>query len=316
MTWLVAGLGLVIYAPTLRWTALVYEDSIASPPRWPHLTLSFSRELANWPIETVTGMHVAALVVHILVACAVGALAWRLGAQRWSWVAAAVFVSHPIQVDTVAYVATRAELMSTGLIVLALLGVWTPNWWARIGGVAGGLLALNAKETAVVWVALAVLFWLPMWRIRYWAPVAVAIGIAAMWMVVTYASTRTAVDYFWPAYWTGQSLSLMRLLTATGTGIGLRVDADIHPWLAYPAAVFAPVTVAAVTVAAVACWVRGRAWWAFGWLWIVIVLAPRFALKLGEWLADYHWYLPMVGVSVAVALTIEAWTARDVHQEV
>ena len=87
--------------------------------------------------------------------------AWRFGVTSLgAWVAAAVWLLLPLTGELAAYAKARAdELVLVGVLLAAIAA--TGRWWrgwALVGIVAGGIVAVGAKQAGVV-VLLLVPFW-------------------------------------------------------------------------------------------------------------------------------------------------------------
>jgi len=108
--------------------------------------------------------RVVALALHL--AAVVAAFAWVAGlllraghprARALALIVAALFALHPIQVDAVAYVSQRAEVLSAllSLLALLLLDVAARRWRAWTGamawlaGTAAWIVAMGAKAVAI-----------------------------------------------------------------------------------------------------------------------------------------------------------------------
>ena len=54
-----------------------------------------------------------------------------------------------------------------------------------------------------------------------------------------------------------------------------------------------------------AWWMRKRWPWAtFGVFWAVLALAGRFVVPIGEYINEHQWYVPMIGISLALAAVL------------
>lgn len=154
-------------------------DSFASAWRWvtepeatsslreanyrPVLVASFALDVALWGRDPA-GFHATNLAIHLAVVLLAFLLALRLWQHPWSAVAAAaVLALHPINAEAVNYVSARSSLLATAL-TLAALWVWDvrertgPKIARSAASLALGLLALGAKESAVI-LPLLIVIW-------------------------------------------------------------------------------------------------------------------------------------------------------------
>lgn len=138
----------------------------------PVTILSFALERAATGVPDAHVSHAVDVLLHAGVAVLLYLLAHRLGAGRFGAVAAGVlFAVHPIHVEPVASVVGRAELLAAFFVLLGLLALSAARSrgdGSRAGGLraralswtagAALLLALGAKEVAVVGLPLFALF--------------------------------------------------------------------------------------------------------------------------------------------------------------
>jgi tetratricopeptide (TPR) repeat protein len=119
---------------TVRWALTVHQ-----PANWHPLTLlSHALDCELFGLEPA-GHHATSVLLHALNAVLLFLLLARAtGAPGRSWLVAALFAFHPLNVESVAWVAERKNLLST-LLMLVSLAAW--GWYARRPGLARYLLA-------------------------------------------------------------------------------------------------------------------------------------------------------------------------------
>src|SRR5947207_2304282 len=141
--------------------------SLDSPSQYFPFTYStFRIEHALWGLNT-TGYHWVNLLLHIGNALLVWAVLARLRVPG-SWLAAAIFALHPVQVESVAWITERKNVLMGFFFLLTLLG-----WIAFVGertrrrwifyclALIFYVLALSAKATACTLpAALFLILWL------------------------------------------------------------------------------------------------------------------------------------------------------------
>ena len=133
------------YLPAMLWGGLIWDDPIWSESQavlqwsglstiwswpsliegekhyWPLTYTTFWMEHKIWGLEPA-GYHIVNVVLHLLNSL----LLWRLLlhlAIPGAWVVAAVFAVHPLQVESVAWIIERKDVLS-GLFYLTAFAVW------------------------------------------------------------------------------------------------------------------------------------------------------------------------------------------------
>ena len=223
-------LAAICYLPAMLWGGFVWDDyiwyqsqavlewsglgaiwswpSIIEEERhyWPLTYSTFWLEHKIWGLEP-TGYHVVNVLLHLLNSLLLWRLLLRLAAPG-AWVVAAVFVAHPLNVESVAWIIERKDVLS-GLFYLTAMLVWLrflqqPRPWRY--GLAlllfvAGLLSKSIVVTLPV--ALLIVQWWKTGRItgkvlQHLAPfflVALLITVADLY---SYDSGRHDFDYSWP----------------------------------------------------------------------------------------------------------------------
>lgn len=323
-----------VYAP-LRSAPMVHEDvrylSAVSLP----LTLGPSGRAATWASFRVTpdapSAHVGNVALHLVNGALVAGVGSALAGPWAGVLAASVFLLHPLQVEAVAYITGRADLLVTGFTLIAL---WCALTWTDRGGVwrlvvlahalAGAALS---KEIGVIAVPL-VGFTVAAWRRREWAAelltgglCVVAAVLACLWSGSLAAWLETpahlgGMAHTWPMYARLQATQLAELLTLAVWPAGLSID---HDPVAVPLALQGVAVALVLGLIALVVWAWRRhpmVAWALGF--VLIAVAPRFVVGSSEFLKEYQFVLATVGLSVwlgsAVASSLSApvWRERIV----
>lgn len=298
---LLATLTALVYRQALH-NPFVYEDfasieaapistswiaALTHPGRW----LSQATFARRAPVD-----HAVNLGLHLFVGALLGALAFELGIASW-WLASALFWLHPLNIEAVAYAASRTDLLMALGVLIACLGVARKVLGMML---LGGLLAMLAKESGVAVVPLVMLtaWYTSPLTLRGFAPVA-AVGALA---VFASRGLQLALDvnhsgHVAPVEWA----ALMATATVHMAGLvvwprGLTIEHDVHlSW-----------------TAATALWVSGmfmlgwtserRPRWAFGLVWALLALAPRFVVQTPlSVLPEHQMYVPMIGICLWAA---------------
>lgn len=294
---------LAVYAPTLR-HGFVYEDG-----RDAHLTLDPARyglsELMQMPYRSTAklskaldialfgiqpwGFHLGSMLWHGLNVVLLFAVAWLILPPWGAVLAAGVFALHPIQVEAVAYVSARPDLVTTTGVLLALLSASLGSF---TGAVCGVLFACLSKETSIVAWGLV-----PLWAawtsaafpVKRWIWCVAGCGAVGLFFLRFYFGALTVS----PTLAGAQLAAIWRLLALVPVPYGFTVD---HDWAAVaglgPLALVGSLGLTAWAVTE--GWTR-RSWLAFAWLWTLLALAPRLFVSLQEGLHEHHMMIPLIG---------------------
>ncbi len=128
----------------------------------PLTTVTYLVDYALWRLNPI-GYHISSVLLHILVALAVYWLLLLLSRDRLlSLVAALLYVLHPIQTETVAYISGRPDSLAA-LCLLGCLISYLKNLGSRrlsfsILTIVFYLLALLSRENSVILPALILLY--------------------------------------------------------------------------------------------------------------------------------------------------------------
>jgi tetratricopeptide (TPR) repeat protein len=221
-----AALAVLAYAPTFRaglvwndadyvtsaglrsWAGLgrIWTEVGATEQYYPVLHSAFWLQYRAWG-DAPLGYHVVNLGLHLAAAGLFG-LALRRLRVAGAWLGAAIFVLHPVCVESVAWVSEQKNTLSTVFFLGAALAYFRFNerrawgWYAAATGLF--LAALLSKSlTAVLPPALLVVSW---WRegklewrkhvlpLAPWFAVGAAVGLFTAWVEHTYLGA-TGADF-------------------------------------------------------------------------------------------------------------------------
>jgi protein O-mannosyl-transferase len=341
------GLTAIPYAQSLRFGFVTWDDpeyvtrnvQVRRGLTLAGVASAFSTgEIANWqPLVTLShmldcqlygldpaGHHATNAVIHAANAVVLFLALESMTAAAWpsAWVAA-LFALHPLQVEAVAWISSRKDVLSA---LFGFLAVWAYGAYARQGGIARYLLtalllaaSLMSKPMLVTLPALLVLldYW-PLGRLRdvrdvprmiveklpllllSAGSIAVTLAVQARaWSVSTVPvlplgervtnATMSYVRYLGKVLWPSP-LSLLYPHPNLPGGT---------PWTAWQLA-----TAAVILVVVSALVLRsGRDYAIVGWLWYVVGILPVSGLVPSgfEAMADRFMYVPIVGLLVIVA---------------
>jgi tetratricopeptide (TPR) repeat protein len=337
---------LALYSPTLHNGFVNYDDPayvtanahIRQGLSWSNIRWAFTATVeANWhPLTWIShmadvqffglnpaGHHVVSILLHVINVLLLFFLLHRAtGYTMRSAVVAALFAVHPLNVETVAWVAERKSLLCTLFFLLAL---WAYGWYVRQPGVARYLsvallfaLGLMAKPMVITlpFVLLLLDYW-PLQRVgktsKFFAEKIPLFAMSAASALITvYAQHR------------GGALGITVALP-----LNLRVKNAIYSYLAYifkgiwPShlAVFYPhpenslgtwkvlaATVVLFMITVLVWHFREKRYLLVGWFWYLGTMVPVIGIvQVGrQAMADRYVYIPFIGLFVIVV-----WLVAD-----
>ncbi len=299
-------------AGSVGW-AFGFHSGMWQPLTW----LTYMAEVSAFGVEPGP-MHLTNMVLHLLV----GLAAWRFlaratGRPRAAFVVALLFLLHPLQVQSVAWIAERKGLLAA-LMGLLVLDGWTA--WARDrsrGGYARAhlffILGLMAKP--ILLPLPVVLIALDAWLYR--RPVAWREKIPLFCLSVIGGVVSVAAQGSAGALRTIEESGLVPRLESAVTAWGLTlrrfvapVDlAGFYPFRDEhaPGAVLVWATLLIVLTAVAWSLRLRRPAWTAGWAWWLLLQAPTVGLvQFGaQQTADRFSYLPLLGLLTVVVLGID-----------
>jgi tetratricopeptide (TPR) repeat protein len=185
--------------------------SLDSPSQYfPLVYTTFRVEYALWGLNP-TGYHWVNLLLHVANALLVWAVLARLKVPG-AWLAGAIFALHPVQVESVAWITERKNVLMGFFFLLTLLA-WiafvderSKRSWLFYGlALILYLLALSAKTTActlpvvlflILWLQKEPINWKRIFQIIPFLVLGVAMGVLAMWWERYHQGTSRAIFTF------------------------------------------------------------------------------------------------------------------------
>ncbi len=317
----------------LSWSGIKWAATCVEPSNWAPLTLvSHMTDCSVYGLFP-GGHHLTSILVHSVNAVLLFLLLGRITKMFWpSALVAALFAWHPLNVESVAWVAERKNVLSTSFCFLTIWAYWS---YAEI-----------SRPAKYFYYALALAFF--------------ALGLAAKSMLVTLPFLLLLLDAWplrrisFPQRWVGllrqkQTWRLLAekipfLVFAVADGIitylvqnqsGAVKPLSLVPveyrllnapvaYLTYLAKLVWPVNLCVYypfpdtlpTVAGISSlvllvavtfmvwrWKTKFPWLLVGWLWFLVALAPVIGLVQigGQAMADRYAYLPLIGVFLIIA---------------
>lgn len=295
---------------TVKWAFRSYDEANWHPLTW----ISHAVDCQVFGLNPA-GHHYVNLLLHACNAVLLFlVLWWATGAVGRSWWVATLFAIHPVNVETVAWVAERKNILSMFFFLLALAAyqhyVKKPSWMRYSAVVAAFACGLMAKPM-IIPLPFVLLLWdyWPLQRskkllnlITEKVPLFVLCATDAVITVRAQRlgnAMRSVVQY--PSF-----VRLENAALAYVRYVGKAVwPANLVPMYPYPRHSFtAWQTIGAVlflvAMSGIAIAARRRRYWFVGWFWFVGTLVPMIGLvQVGnQAMADRYGYLPFIGLFV------------------
>ncbi len=318
-----------LHLETVAWSATTFDQCNWHPLTW----LSHALDCQLFGLNP-SGHHGTNLLLHVLNVLLLYAVLWRAtGCAAPSFVVAALFAVHPINVESVAWIAERKNLLSMFFFLLAL-GAY--SWYVRAPRISRyGLvaflyvLALMAKPQ-VITLPFVLLLW-DYWPLRRMfaegqqTDASVSIPAKAWpWLLgekVPLFAFSVASAVITVKAQQACAVGEYSLLTRAGNAAvayALYVKEAFWPsglavFYPHPGKTLAIWQVLAsllflVIVTAIVIWQRRRRYLLVGWFWFLGTLVPMIGLVQVGWqaMADRYAYLPFIGLFIMVV-----WGARE-----
>jgi Tfp pilus assembly protein PilF len=323
---------------TVKWAMTAHDAANWHPVTW--LSHAFDWQLFG---DSPAGPHDVNVLFHLVNALL---LFWILkratGFVGRSWMVAALFAFHPINVESVAWIAERKNVLSMFFFLLTLA---TYRWYAQkpkdgryIAVAALFAMGLMAKPQ-VITMPFVLLLW------DYWPLRRLSFGTAAPSIDATQASTipvKPLSSLIWEkvpllALCAISAIMTMRAQSAGGATSGfaraLRAENAIvsyarylgkaiwpsrlalfypYPLILYPKwqVAGAAFLLLAITVAVALAY--RRRYLTVGWLWLLGTLVPMIGVvQVGtQAMADRYGYLPFIGLFIMVCWLVADWAGQ------
>jgi len=315
---------------TVRWSFTAYNVGTWHPLTW----LSHALDCQLFDLDA-SGPHDVNLLLHLL---NVVLLFWVLqratGYLGRSFMVAALFALHPINVESVVWIAERKNSLS---MLFFLLGLGAYRWYTQKpkGGryaLVAGLFALGLMSKPQVITFPCVLLLWDYWPLRratsrepsatspWRALVAEKLPLFAM-AGVSAAITMSAQRADGNKMWYPLSLRLEYAIVSYVQYIGKALwPARLSPFYPHPDSIAlwqvagAALLLAAVTLFAIALR-RSRPYLLVGWLWFLGTLVPMLGLEgVGyqgkQGIADRYAYLPFIGLFLMICWGVAEWAEQ------
>ena len=325
--------------PIVRFATQPYRHS---PRSLLFLTFAFNNWLNG---QNPFGYHIVNLVLHILNGLIVFAIARRIynasnsqpspGASRplvvgdaYALIAAAFFLVHPIQIESVTYISSRSELLSTmtylcGLLSFILIPVQKIGFFSSLLMLFFLGLGFGFKETVVtlpagillydyIFVAKANIRALLL-RWRFYLSFVVIGAAGSYWLlrgdlglIQGFGGPLEAWRYFLTQF--RVILTYIRILVFP-SGLNLDYDFRLSASLLEPSTLLAVVAILSLVLVGWR-WRRTQQLYSFSIFWFLLTLSPTSSIiPIPDVIFEHRVYLPLAGVCLSFPFAME-WLVR------
>ena len=307
---------------TVKWAFASFDEANWHPLTW----LSHALDCELFGVNPA-GHHYVNVLLHACNAVLLFWVLWRAtGSTGRSWMVAALFALHPINVESVAWVAERKSALSMLFLLLALAAY---GWYVRKPSIgryaavaalfAGGLMA---KPMVITFPFLLLLwdYW-PLQRAQSFAKLALEkiplLVLSAASAVVTVKAQRfgaaigSVTKYPLAMRLENAVISYARYL---GKALWPSRLSPIYPYPAGGLKVW-QTSLAALLLLAITILIctagKRRRYLAVGWFWFLGTLVPMIGLvQVGtQAMADRYAYLPFVGLFILICWGLADWAS-------
>jgi protein O-mannosyl-transferase len=318
---------------TIKWSFISYEAGNWHPLTWLSHALDWQLFQGN-----PGGHHYVNLLFHATNAVLLFLVLLSATRGKWvSWMVAAVWAFHPVNVESVAWIAERKNVLSMFFFLLALYAYGKFVQKQNIGRylVVAFLFALGlmAKPQVITFPLLLILW--DYWPLKRFNPLGwgrfespsllwltaeklplLILSAASAWVTMQAQrlgeAVRTAAEFSVSARIENAVTSYIRYV---GNAVWPSRLSPIypHPENSIPVWQFAAAAAFLLIVTGLVVWQRQRRYLLVGWFWFLGSLVPMIGLvQVGQQaMADRYAYLPFIGLFLAVvwgaAEFLERW---------
>ena len=306
---------------TVKWAFRSYEEANWHPLTW----ISHAVDCQVFGLNPA-GHHYVNLLLH---ACNVVllflVLLWATGAAGRSWLVAALFAIHPVNVETVAWVAERKNILSMFFFLLALAAyqqyVRKPSR-ARYSGIAAAFACGLMAKPMVITLPFVLLLW-DYWPLRRSKQLLSLLAekiplfiLCAADAVITVRAQRlgnamrSVVQYPILVRLENAAVSYVRYL---GKAVWPAKLSPMYPYPSHSLAAWQAIGAAMILVIVSGVVIASRRHRSVfvGWFWFLGTLVPMIGLvQVGnQAMADRYAYLPFIGLFVMAGWGVTEGTA-------
>ncbi len=325
---------------TVKWSFTQFEEGNWHPLTW----LSHALDIELFGLNPA-GHHLINIFLHLINVAILFCLLQSATGFTWrSLMVAALFAVHPVNVESVAWVAERKNVLSMFFFLLALLAY---GWYARQPQLRRYalmlflfLLALMSKPQVITFPFLLLLW--DYWPLRRMA-INSATGVSDQPPAIRQCSVLRLVREKVPLFILSAASAVVTMM-AQRSGHALRTAADYsllnrietavtsyvrylgmavwpsglaafypHSVSLFPAWQVVAALLLLILASAFALWQwRERPYLLVGWFWFLGSMLPMIGLVQvgGQALADRYAYIPFIGLFVMIVWTVAEWAKR------
>lgn len=315
---------------TIKWAFTTYDEANWHPLTW----ISHALDCQFFGLNPA-GHHYTSVLLHALNAMLLFWVLWRAtGATGPSLMVAALFAVHPVNVESVAWVAERKSVLSMLFFLLAL-GVYQryvrkPSV-ARYAGVATLYACGLMAKPMVITLPFVLLLWdywpmasngrkaadgsSPSYRFLWLALEKIPLFLLAVGSAIVTVMAQKAGDAIGSMVKYPLSARLENAVVAYVRYVGKAFwPAGLSPIYPHPGSSmkmwqFAAAAIVLLAITGLVLTARRRRYLLVGWLWFLGTLVPMIGLvQVGtQAMADRYAYLPFIGLFIMVAWGVRDW---------
>ena len=288
----------------------------------------WSYHLVNFILHFLNGLLIFVIAMRIFRSLrpSPGALPEGEGISRmYAGLAAAFFLVHPLQTESVTYISSRSELLSTFFYLIGFLTfvLWPKNrvgFYCSLAVGAAYFFGLGSKEPVVTLPAAIFLYdylflshaeFRPVFsRWRFYLIYLVGASAAVVYLLIRLKGTVGGMSSW--QYFLTETRVLVRYIQLIFFPVGLNLDYDFK----LSSSVFEPAVLGSIALLATVLfsgwWLRRKApVFAFSIFWFFITISPTSSVvPIVDVIFEHRLYLPLVGVAFSFPFLVDFLYAR------
>ena len=293
----------------------------------PLQTITYMLDYAVWELNAL-GYHLTNIILHLLVSLTVYGLIITIFAnQRLAFLTALLYVVHPVHTEAVTYISGRADPLSTLFLLLAFtfyVKGTEHRWRYIIPLIMSFILALGARESALILIGLVIIYHLILKRKIIWVPLLTVLAVSGTYIVLRVTETLGQMGLKETA--SASLLDRIPGFMVALTGYAKMLIFPFHLRMEYGRPVFPwsnPLTIIGLCLLGFLIFIALRTRKqnviiSFGILWFIATILPvsNTLVIVNAFMAEHWLYLPSIGLFLILGLGLTKLYENEKYKKV